>query len=563
MCGFFFSSTLKKFNSNYLQPLMKIRGPDDFNSFDIKISNSRYLHVAHSRLKINTTGNVKQPFIKDNIIICFNGEIYNYFDTNMSSDSEVDFIYKSYKRSGFSCFRDFHGMFSIVIIDLEINHIFLARDYVGQKPLFYVIKDKEFFVSSDQSYLPSLWAHECHKVDKFSIVNFGFALPLGDCRTVQNLSPNTAASFDLIGNFCESEFLTKPQFTSSSNHSDLSSVLEKILDQTIPNHDFGIFVSGGLDSRTILKGAVELGRKPSMCFISKGPELEIAVETCSYFDVEYKVVDPFQHKYLKLYTDYFKSFSSVSTDPAALALLALSENSATEGLRVSLVGDGGDEVLLGYPFFFDDYISKSIKKKILTSLVNFTLKFNNKDDFYDEILQTSIGRHLENVERIPGLLKFILFMLTENERQSLLVNIKKFNDLQEFYLFHVMPESLCRKTDTAGHFCNVELRSPLLQYSFIHYGMDLKFKNEINDYSKKPLKNYLLESNLPLLDKKIGLNVSGSLINKVTKSIIKKSNSDYIFSKSINKDVIFDQIFKLNKKANYAFNISKVSNRIF
>ena len=63
-----------------------------------------------------------------------------------------------------------------------------------------------------------------------------------------------------------------------------------------------------------------------MCFILKGPELEIAVKTCSYFDVDYKVVDPFQDEYLNLYTDYFKSFFSVSTDPAALALLALSAN---------------------------------------------------------------------------------------------------------------------------------------------------------------------------------------------------------------------------------------------
>ena len=71
---------------------------------------------------------------------------------------------------------------------------------------------------------------------------------------------------------------------------------------------------------------------------------------------------------------------------------------------------------------------------------------------------------------------------------------------KSFIFFHVMPESLCRKTDTAGHFCNVELRL-ILQNEFIQYGMELKHNNKLKDHSKKSYTNIFLKIIFLFLEK--------------------------------------------------------------
>jgi len=143
--GKFEREKLKKANS-----LMKHRGPDETNYF---IEDDVFL--AHNRLSIIDIKNGHQPFIKDNLILVFNGEIYNYMelkklyliDYKFSTDSDTEVILAMYQKYGVKCLKYFEGMFSFCIYDKNQDYFFCARDRVGEKPFFYSLEDRFIFAS--------------------------------------------------------------------------------------------------------------------------------------------------------------------------------------------------------------------------------------------------------------------------------------------------------------------------------------------------------------------------------------------------------------------------------
>ena len=131
--------------------LMKHRGPD-FISSEI-IDKNYFGHTRLSILDLNERSN--QPLHKDNYVISFNGEIYNYkelikehhLNTITSSDTEV--IVEMYKKYGDQCLKYFNGMFSFCIYDKNNKNLFIARDRLGIKPLYYK-KTKEGTIFSSE-----------------------------------------------------------------------------------------------------------------------------------------------------------------------------------------------------------------------------------------------------------------------------------------------------------------------------------------------------------------------------------------------------------------------------
>ena len=135
--------------------LMDHRGPD---ASDIKY-NKKYI-FGHTRLKILDMSNeANQPFVSDDgkVVLIFNGEIYNYksikkirkknIKFKTSCDTEV--ILKSYIQNGIDCIKDFNGMFAFAIYDTRFNKLFIARDRLGIKPLFYKFENNELIFSSE------------------------------------------------------------------------------------------------------------------------------------------------------------------------------------------------------------------------------------------------------------------------------------------------------------------------------------------------------------------------------------------------------------------------------
>jgi len=139
-----------------MNDLISHRGPDGSGSFS-----DEYVTLGHRRLKIiDLSAKASQPMFDDKheLALVFNGEIYNFMDVKKileddgykfrsHSDSEV--ILYSYKKWGPDCVKHFNGMWAFAIYDMKNRKVFLSRDRLGKKPLFYCIKDGSLVFSSE------------------------------------------------------------------------------------------------------------------------------------------------------------------------------------------------------------------------------------------------------------------------------------------------------------------------------------------------------------------------------------------------------------------------------
>ena len=145
--------------------LMKNRGPDYKNFYQTEINKSQIL-LLHSRLSIiDLESRSNQPFFKDDLVIVFNGEIYNYLELkkelinlgcNFFTNSDTEVIIESYRKFGENCIKNFEGMWSFVLLDLKEKKIFMSRDRFGEKPFYYHHKQKNIFFGSEPKYIFSL-----------------------------------------------------------------------------------------------------------------------------------------------------------------------------------------------------------------------------------------------------------------------------------------------------------------------------------------------------------------------------------------------------------------------
>ena len=130
--------TVKKMSLN-----LRHRGPDDEGYFT-----NNYVCLGHTRLSIIDINKSKQPMVDENSknVLIFNGEIYNFKELKnelkqlgykFKTDGDTEVILKSYKEWGTECLKRFEGMFVFVIWDNKKNELIVARDRMGEKPLFY------------------------------------------------------------------------------------------------------------------------------------------------------------------------------------------------------------------------------------------------------------------------------------------------------------------------------------------------------------------------------------------------------------------------------------------
>ena len=180
MCGITVIINKKKssIDKNLLKSMndkVKHRGPDG-EGFYIDSN----IGLGHRRLSIiDLTENANQPMIFDDIILTYNGEIYNYielkneliekgyqFKTN--SDSEV--IIRSYQEWSFDCVKKFNGMWSFCIYDKNIKKVFISRDRFGIKPLYFFENKKSIFFASEIKQI--LCNIDQPKVNKNTLFNY-------------------------------------------------------------------------------------------------------------------------------------------------------------------------------------------------------------------------------------------------------------------------------------------------------------------------------------------------------------------------------------------------------
>lgn len=314
--------------------------------------------------------------------IVFNGEIYNFLDlrrellalgAHFRSQSDTEVILEAYKRWGVACLPRLNGMFAFALWDANARRLFLARDRLGKKPLFYqTLPDGGILFASELKALcqdPAV-SRQINPValNHYLALNYVLTaepilqgvrkLPAAHYLLVEQGKPARPAIYwDLAASFH-----TKNKFRSEA---EAAEALRALIDDAvrlrlISDVPLGVFLSGGVDSSTLVAAMCQ-ARDPhavhsfSVGFHEKGySELDEAREVAQLFGVQHRqeFVLPNAAELLPRIV-YFADEPFADTSMIPTYLLA---EYTRRHVTVALAGDGGDEIFAGYETYAADKI---------------------------------------------------------------------------------------------------------------------------------------------------------------------------------------------------------------
>ncbi|HMS83100.1 MAG TPA: asparagine synthase (glutamine-hydrolyzing) [Nitrospira sp.] len=345
---------------------LRHRGPDDAGI---------YVHgeigLAHQRLSIldlSPAGHQPMPNEDETVWVTFNGEIYNFEELHRQlrdrhtfrSRTDTEVIVHLYEEYGLGCVAMLRGMFAIAIWDARKHRLLLARDRVGKKPLYYTQgKDSLVFASELKALLVGEQPYDVDPVALHHYLTFQYVpAPWSIFTGIKKLSPGHIL-------VCEQGTITEQTYWTLSYHEHprprseqdykeefLSLLRESTRLRLASDVPLGAFLSGGLDSSTVVALMSELTTQPVKTF-SVGfkedafNELPYAREVAAQFHTDHHELIV-EDSAIDILPTLARVFDEPFADSSAIPTYYLSQLTR-KFVTVTLNGDGGDELLAGYP----------------------------------------------------------------------------------------------------------------------------------------------------------------------------------------------------------------------
>lgn len=582
---------------------IEYRGPDDKGVYT-----AGPVGLGHRRLSILDLSDLgHQPMCSEDktIWITFNGEIYNFLELRKKliekgytfrSNCDTEVIIYLYKEYGEECLQYLRGMFAFAIWDSERSILFMARDRIGKKPLFYYYNGNVLIFASE---IKSIFEDKIvQKNINYEALNDYFKyLYVPDPKTIyQNIYKLEPGHFlicskDGIKNheYWDIKFDNVKTQSLHDTSNELLSVLEKSVNlRMISDVPLGAFLSGGIDSSAIVALMSKQQDTPvKTCSIgfdsTKYDEVEFARIIAKKFGTEHHefTVKENAEQVLKKLTYFFdEPFADSSSVPTYFV-----SKLAKQKVTVALSGDGGDENFAGYEKYYLDDIENRIRSKIprtartlfLPFLSRLIAPFNN--DLFKKgstLLKTlsyesDYGFFLTNTDFDDSILKKVL-----NED-----TIRKIGDYDPFsvtsYYYNkadtdnhlskilytdlktYLPGDILVKVDRMSMANSLEVRAPILDHKVIEFAASITPEYKYNRGNKKYILKEAFNGILPnevIYRKKTGFSVPlaewlrGELKNMASQSLFNKNAG-------INHFFKMDEIKKLwnthlLKKRNYS-----------
>ena len=553
---------------------IKHRGPEQEGFFiDNEIS------LCCERLKIlDLSENAKQPLHnEDNTIwVVLNGEIYNFkeikneleknhtFYTN--ADTEV--IVHAYEEYGEDCVHKLNGMFSFAIWDSKKKKLFIARDRLGVKPLFYsIVKNNLLFSSEIKSILQfDGVTREINHDGLYQFATYGYTIDGQTMmKNIYELLPGHKLIYSFLDNSIKIEKYWELEIKESNFAEDFYiKKLEKILTNSIDlrqvsDAPLGALLSGGLDSSIMVAILSKLSEQPVKTFTTGfGHELDEYSEAQTV--AEHCGTD---HKEISLTFDHLsKSLPTILWHmefpfgrPSILSNYLVSEQ-VKKFVTVAYTGEGSDELFGGY----NRYLIYSKDK----SNVPLDQKLNSiSSGFFDDISGNNIFS--------DGVMSFKNSQNHQKHQfKKIIDNNKSSSSLNQALLYELktdIPGAQTWRIDRCGYAHAVEMREPFLDYNLAEFSLTIPshFKiNNIDGINKKYIlqklgKKYLPEKiakrkkfpwGIPFYDffRKEFSSIVECAIDKSFKEKRPYLKNSSAYSKNLFKNIISNNSGKINNK---------------
>ncbi len=517
------------------------RGPNDQ-----RIHIAAYIGLGQRRLAIiDLNREACAPLSNEDgtIWVVFNGEIYNFqalrerlqqqghlFRTK--TDTEV--IVHLYEQNGVACLNEMRGMFAFALWDDRKKLLFIARDRLGKKPLFYAKTANSMIFGSEINALvadPEIsLSPNFHAIDNYLTYQY-VPSPETAFEGISKLPPAHYLICDADGDMKVERYWNVPAYQkSSATPQELESELLRLLRESvrlrlISDVPLGAFLSGGVDSATVVALMAEASGEPIKTFSigledEQFNELPYAREVAQRYGTDHHefIVKPDATEVLP---QLVRNFGEPFADSSAIPTFYVSKL-ASQFVRVALSGDGGDENFCGYSHYAQvrrwcgaDRIPQAVRSLVgagVSAAVDslpynhFTARISRAGQMFAGTLperyrlQLSVFKPQEKFacytqnfndlvgrgpRRVPAL------QLAWDKRADSLDWMMQHD--QHYYL----AECLMTKTDITAMANSLELRCPLLDHQFVEFAATIPSSLKLNERGGKQLFKNAVRSLIP------------------------------------------------------------------
>lgn len=360
---------------------MRSRGPD---AADLWIPDDRRVGLAHRRLTIiDLSAAAAQPMRREQNVIVFNGEIYNFRElraelqsrgVTFTSQSDTEVLLRLYEKEREEMLPKLRGMFSMVIWDGRERRMLLARDPYGIKPLYYADDGKTFRAASQVKALVA-GGNVSQRFDPAAAV--GFLLrgtvpePFTMYRSIRSLPAGSFAWVDSKGVSEPRQYFSiaatlldaveqNRSFTDAQRLELVhDALLESVRYHLVSDVPVGAFLSAGIDSSSVVALARESGAEGMQTMTLRfeeyrgrvNDEAPLAAEIARRYGVRHTIRELSRYEFMSELPRIFAAMDQPTLD--GINSYFISKAAADLGLKVALSGTGGDELFGGYTSFRD------------------------------------------------------------------------------------------------------------------------------------------------------------------------------------------------------------------
>jgi len=528
-------SVLGYYNTNlsfqeiaYLNSIMSYRGPDNSTVKQYTFENKN-LYLAHNRLSIqDLKSHANQPMENSRYIMVFNGEIYNHLelreicDYPFKTQSDTETLLALFLQFGIEkTLSKLIGMFAIALFDKQDEKLYLIRDRVGIKPLYWTFQNGEFAFSSE---LKGFSEHlKEQRSDKALIQFMSLGYIPNDNSYYENIYKLKPAHYLVFDGMTVdiSSYWSLPNDKIDISYEEAVEETHRLIKSSVnyrllSDLEVGGFLSGGVDS-SLVSAIMQNSSSKAIKTFTIGFE-DNAYNESVYAKEVAKHIGSNHYEYifgvkdvLELMKDFDTYYDEPFGDASALPTMLLSKFTK-EQVTVALSGDGGDELFLGYDRYFVTQKYYQLFKKfpqfsrdILSSLckvsnndklkkIAYPLKHLSEQNLYSVISTATKPWELERLFSKDFVHEYFdkpnFLSLQEIENFN---NYDSFDNFSKIDFHRYLVDDILTKVDRASMRYALEARVPLLDHRVVEFAYSLPTDLKLKYGSKSILKDVLYQ----------------------------------------------------------------------
>jgi asparagine synthase (glutamine-hydrolysing) len=547
ICGAFYYDRTQHVDRSVVEAMNRQiihRGPDE-DGFYV----SENIGLAMRRLSIIDLKSGQQPVTNEDgsIWLVYNGEIYNHQELRQQledrghryrSRSDTETIVHLYEEYGQDCVRHLRGMFAFALWDSRTRSLFIARDRLGIKPLYFLKLDRTFLFASE---IKALLAHpyvraQLNRTALPEYLAFGYLAGADTLYSgIQKLLPGSTLSINETSALRIESYWDLPQVQPLERHAESYYVrtYRELLESTVHSHlmsdvPLGVFLSGGLDSSTVAALMTKIRREPIETFAvgydeEAYSELRYARTVASHIGSVHHEVRVSRQQFFDALPNLIWHEDEPLVWPSSVSLYFVARL-ASQRVKVVLTGEGSDETLAGYSRYawtlwnsrldrvYRSLVPGGLRKKIRESLAdsgqlgaNWRRRLQHAflgrdggswssfyfDNFYSAFSETDQADLLEKDLRSEVGAAYRSSLAYWEASKGDLLDRLLYTDIKTYLV------ELCMKQDQMSMAASIESRVPFLDHVLVEFAASIPGRYKIRGLVGKHVLKAAVKDLLP------------------------------------------------------------------